>query len=662
MGELSLVLFGRVAASIDGEPVPIRSRKASALLAYLAVRPERCDSRERLATLLWGDMREDRARHNLRQTLSLLRKALGEDVLDNDITSQTVTLDIAAERVDVVAFEKLARSEAPEGLRRAVAMFGEGDLLGSLSVREEPFEEWLARERLRLFGLASAAHGKLSRLLAAEGDADDDAIEHTRAWLATDPTCEDAHRLLMQLLDRAGHRSAALRQYEHCVRALAEHLSTEPEPATRSLYAELRDQQRTAPAPSAAVPPSSGPLALPDKPSLAVMPFDNLDPDPARRYFSDGITEDVITALSRFHALFVISRSSSFTYRDRQVTAQQVGRELGVRYVVDGSVRVAGNNLRVTAHLVDAATDKQLWSHRYDRQVDGLFELQDELVQTIVATVADRVEADSIARVHRKPTASMVAYDYVLRGIDLHRRCTLESTQEALRSFEQAIELDDRYALAHAWVACAIGQLFSLAAGDKVDIIASGMADPEGMRRQLQRAYDALQRSRALDEDESECHRLLGAIQLLHGKFDEARLHIERAYALNPNNDLILSLRGELLTYCGRPDEGADWLRRAMRANPYHGDSLWSYLARALYHQGLHTEALDAMAHVKNRHARDWALMAACAARADRPDDAARFRKEAGSATSDQLATGLPYARPEDLAYMTEGLRMAGWG
>jgi TolB-like protein len=652
MGALALRLLGGITASIDGEAVDLRSRKASALLAYLALSPERCCSRERLAHLLWGDMRDDRARHNLRQTISLLRAALGGELITNDAASQTVTLAIATDQVDALAITERARSDDPDDLRAVISALEKRELLGSLSLREAPFDEWLTQQRARFHDLASSAFDKLTQRLAEQRESQD-AIDVARRWIEFDPLCEHAHRLLMRLLDGDGQRSSALRQYDLCVRALADGLDVEPEPATQQLYAELRAQ------PAAPRPSQTLPLPLPNKPSAAVLPFENLDPDPTRRYFSDGMTEDIITALSQFHTLFVVSRSSSFAYRGRRVGAQEIGRELGVRYLVEGSVRVAGERLRVTADLVEAETQKQIWSHHYDRNLADLFEVQDELVQSIVATVADRVEADSMARARRKPTTSMVAYDYVLRGIELHRRCTSESTQQALEMFEKALDLDDEYALAHAWIACSIGQRFALSKGPDGDIVDSGLDDPDEMHRQLDRVYDALQRSRALDEDESECHRLLGAIQLSRGNFGEARTHIERAYRLNPNNDLILSLRGELATYVGDAADGVSWIRRAMRANPYHGDSLWDYLARALYHVEDYEGAIDALTRIK-KQPRQWALMAASAARAGRADDAARYLAKAGETSAEKLAGGLPYERGEDLDFLVEGLRLAG--
>ena len=188
---------------------------------------------------------------------------------------------------------------------------------------------------------------------------------------------------------------------------------------------------------------------LPDKPSIAVLPFQNLSGDPEQEYFADGVVEDIITALSRIRWLFVIARNSSFTYKGRAVDVKQVGRELGVRYVLEGSVRKAANRVRITGQLIDAPTGTHLWAERFEGSLDDIFELQDQVAASVVGAIAPQLERAEIERAKRKPTENLDAYDYYLRGMaDLHRG-TREAIDEALRLFEKAIELDPDFASAY---------------------------------------------------------------------------------------------------------------------------------------------------------------------------------------------------------------------
>jgi adenylate cyclase len=218
----------------------------------------------------------------------------------------------------------------------------------------------------------------------------------------------------------------------------------------------IRDAQ-TRPA---AVPVNRASLALPDKPSIAVLPFQNMSGDPEQEYFVDGITEDVLTELSRFRELFVISRNSVFVYKGKQVNVQKVAKELGVQYVVEGSVRKAGNRVRITVQLIDAETDSHLWAERYDRELADIFAIQDEVTSSIVSILPGRVEAAASDRVQRKPPENLAAYECVLAGKLLHHRSDRTDNQEALRMLDRAIALDPGYAHAHAWKACVLGQSF----------------------------------------------------------------------------------------------------------------------------------------------------------------------------------------------------------
>jgi TolB-like protein len=211
----------------------------------------------------------------------------------------------------------------------------------------------------------------------------------------------------------------------------------------RAYRAKLSDQG-TSPRPS---------LPLPDKPSIAVLPFQNMSGDPEQEYFADGIVEEIITALSRFRQIFVIARNSSFTYKGRAVDVKQVGRELGVRYVLEGSVRKAAKRVRITGQLVDASTSAHLWADRFDGGLEDIFDLQDRVTVSVVSAIAPKLEQAEIERTKHKPTERLDAYDCLLRGMASLYRVTRDSNSEALRLYYRAIELDPDFALAHGWAA-----------------------------------------------------------------------------------------------------------------------------------------------------------------------------------------------------------------
>src|SRR6202140_2002618 len=194
-------------------------------------------------------------------------------------------------------------------------------------------------------------------------------------------------------------------------------------------------------------------MALPDKPSIAVLPFQNLSADPDQEYFADGVVEDITMALSRFHWLFVIARNSSFTYKGRAVNVKQVGRELGVRYVLEGSVRKAGSRVRIAGQLIDAETGAHLWANHFDGALEDMFDLQDHVTSSVVGAIAPKLQQEEIKRARRKPSENLVAYDYYLRGLVKVRWMTLDANREALQLFCKAIELDASLASAYGMAA-----------------------------------------------------------------------------------------------------------------------------------------------------------------------------------------------------------------
>jgi adenylate cyclase len=300
--------------------------------------------------------------------------------------------------------------------------------------------------------------------------------------------------------------------------------------------------------------------------------------DRGQEYFSDGITEDVITDLSRWQSLAVASRNATFRFKDQRVDIQAVGRELGVRFLVEGSVRRLGEHVRITAQLIDAQTGHHVWAERYDRPMPGLFALQDELVRTIAGTLVGRVYVSTAEHLRRRPPSNPAAYDLTMRANWL--AWDQSSTRaEAKRSLEQAIELDPGYGLSHSLLAMILQREWH-----------HGLAGPP---ESLDRAFELARRGVELSDGESTSHASLGLLYLEQRCFDVALRHFERADEINPGNPASKADLGLILARIGRAREGLEHLRDARRIDPYFGPSwYWRVLGEAQFVLRRYVEAL----------------------------------------------------------------------
>jgi adenylate cyclase len=318
---------------------------------------------------------------------------------------------------------------------------------------------------------------------------------------------------------------------------------------------------------------------LPDKPSIAVLPFANMSDDPQQEYFVDGITNDIITALSEFKFIFIIASTSSFAYKGKPVKVQEVSEELGVRYVLEGSVQRTGDRMRINAQLIDATTGKHLWAERYDREAKRLFDIQDEIVETIVATLAFEVDAVERERVARKGPENLDAYDYWLRGRDAWFRWTKEANAEAGSLYQKAIELDPSWARPYCYMPW-------------VPVNDMRMGWSENPEKSLELALQWAQKCYALDPNDYKTHWTLGYVYLYLRDFDRAISEYERALALNSNDADFLAQMTIALTLMGRPEQAIAQLKKAMRMNPRHPSWYWTVLGGAYYERGRYDEAL----------------------------------------------------------------------
>jgi adenylate cyclase len=347
--------------------------------------------------------------------------------------------------------------------------------------------------------------------------------------------------------------------------------------------------------------------AVNDKPSIAVLPFANMSGDPEQEYFSDGITADIITELSRFRNLLVIAYHSSFVFKGKPATVSDVARKLGVTFVVEGSVRTVGHRVRITAQLIETTTGAHIWAHRYDRNIDDVFTIQDEVTNSIVAKVAGQVEATGSEIARRKTPDSLSAYEYLLRGLaHFNRFSGHDDIAEASRMFLRAIELDPGYARAHACLAFALVDEYFWNYSQAV----------------LERAWQAAKAAVMLDDTDGRCHGALAYVLWARRSFDQAEYHFDVALRLNPHDADIIVLRGYLLLYIGRTTEALEAVDAGLMLNPAPPQWYWTLQGLAFYITRRYSEAAVALERMTGRLVWDHAYLAASYAQLCRVSDA----------------------------------------
>jgi TolB-like protein len=424
-------------------------------------------------------------------------------------------------------------------------------------------------------------------------------------------------------------------------------------------YGTLTDGARAATsAPPLASDRTQNPAVLPqpDKPSIAVLPFQNMSDDPEQEYFADGMVEDIVTALSRMRWLFVIARNSSFAYKGRAVDVRQVASDLGVRYVLEGSVRKAADRLRVTGQLIDASTGMHIWGDRFEGALEDIFDLQDQFSTSVVGALAPQIEQAEIARAKCKSTENLDAYDYFLRGMASYYALDKDSISEALRLFSRAIELDPHFASAHAMAAWCY-------AWRKINGWTTDHAAESAETERL--AW----RAAALGPDDAVAlSRGAHALGYVVGEVDAARNFIDRAVLINPNLAGAWWASGWIRVYSGDSDEAINHLARAMRLSPLdpHMISMQGGMAFAHFIAGRDDEALSWAEKAWGMRANMASLeiMAASNALTGKIAKAeqalARLRKLNPTLRMSDVRNWVRFCRPADLARLEDGLRIAG--
>jgi len=649
--KLSLKLLGGFAIRDGAEKeLFLRTRKTRALLAYLAVNADKPQPRERLMALLWSDRSEQQARQSLNQALVSIRHLVdGGDVPLLESDGIYVTLRGDALQSDVAQFRSAVANEPA----KAAAVY-DGPFVDGMSAPDPAFEEWLRTTRSALQSLACEALNR-SAIAAEDGGDLENAINSARRLIALDPLNEDAHRRLMRLLHRSGDRASALRQYHACAEILREELDVEPNTLTQALFAEIRQDGDTTKKETRTPASPKSPPPLPDKPSIAVLPFKNLSADPEQEYFSDGITDDIITDLSKVSGLFVVARNSTFVFKGKAEDVSQIARQLGVHYVLEGSIRKGGGRVRVNAQLVDAIAGNHLWADRYDEDLADIFAVQDKITERIVGTLAITLTRVEQSRAMRKEAQNLKAYDFALRGNAYHHRLTKDDNVKARENYEQAIKIDPGYAPAYAGLAWVLNHDANQGWGYDFHPL-------------LNRALETAKKAVELDDSLAKAHLVLGDVLMWMRMNDQAVEEGQKAIALDPNYADGHFALSAYLRYAGKAEEALDEIRIALRLNPLHGNRLYYFgLGRTQYALKQYDAAVDAGKQlviqnpdVKGNHL----LLAAAYAQLGRNTDAERHTREILRMDPTFSATDyiqfLPFKNKADADHYLDGLRKAG--
>ncbi|MCA1371148.1 hypothetical protein I6F15_27845 [Bradyrhizobium sp. BRP14] len=556
-------LFGGLeVTSEEGQLVRFTTRKAALLFAALVLAGRRGHHRELLSEGFWPGRGEAQARNSLRQALADIRRRFpvgSNAAVSFEGDQETVALVAGPDEADIWLFERKLAEEAPADLAIAADLY-RGDLLAGEAI-PDGLDEWFGPYQSRYRQKALQLVERLSLGLSDAGSVAEAACERlAESLLASDPTAEAAHRALMRIHALRGHENAALRQFESCRALLKKHLDVEPEAQTNSLAASLQLRERggyrqTASTHNTASQPQAIPVpARPhDQPSVAVMPFDNLG-GADDEYFADGVVEEITAALSRVRDFFVIARQSAFTYKGRFVDVREVGRELGINYVVEGTVRRGGDRLRISVQLIDAETRTQLWSERYEGSIEDVFEFQDRIAAQVAGAINPAIRGAEIELSKRKPPTSLRAYDFVMRAYPLLWSRRNDANDQAIDLLRKAIAIDPTYGSAHALLAWCHAS-------------SAAFLWTEHPERDLERAIAAVEAAGSIADDPAAL-AAAGSAMSICGDQERATIFIERALALDPNNAWAWARFGWIAIYRDDAIRATERFRRAMTLSP----------------------------------------------------------------------------------------------
>ena len=659
--------------------------KAKALFAYLVLEGDQYHTREKLSNLFWGNASEERSRANLRQTLTRVRQSLPPS-LSGCVMAQTgaIQIDTGAIITDVSDFNQRQKSGTFDGLERAAALY-RGEFLEGFVVQEEEFEGWLRHERLKYREHAIVCFGELLTHYQAIG-ASTRGIEICNRLLALDSYRESVHRMLMGFYADQDRRGAALAQYDECRTLLQDELGVLPEDETTALYQSIQNQSEktrytrnpalSRPAPAKGFERDRSSRAVTNligrspwhgaswtKPSIAVLPFDCLAQKDDSRYLCDGLVEDIITNLARFSDLHVIARNSSFALQGHSIDLRDIGKDLGARYILEGSLQRDGKSIRVTAQLIEAETGYHVWADKYDEKTEGLTQVRDELTGRIASVLMGRIEQHQLKKIKAREPERWEAYECWLRGLDLLHKDNGACVEESREYFERALDIDPGYA--RAWAGLAMSwyetwSCFNWTSWWKLEDKAQGFA----------------KKALELNDDDHHVHCILGIISLYTKEFGRSRFHLEKAEQINPNDARTLANAAIAWSLLGEPERAVRMAELAIRLDPYHPDWYLSSLGHVYYVAKDYERAIAALELAPDGFCETRAYLAAAYAQTGNFDGAAphvaefiRKSCERGVGSDpdtdvpryvEEMLNSNPFVRPDDAAHLSEGVRLAG--
>lgn len=571
MKQASIRVLGGLEIEAPGETR--LHRKAEAVVAFLAMRLGQPQTREKIAGLFWQSSSEEQARANLRQCLSTLRKRLGDALVAD---TEAVTLDPSLADVDLERFNELVHREDRDALEQALDLYT-GDLLDGFAVKEDAFENLLWSEREKYRDLFTAAALKLTKLCEDTGDISN-LIKHAARLVAHDPLNERTHRALMRAYAAQGRYDAALRQFETCRKTLERELAVQPQRETINVRTKILKSRRTPPAEtptSEIIEVTSGfaelgvDFSLPSKPSIILLPFRDLSANGDLSHIAEGIRIDVQSNLVKISGLFVIAAGNAAIYADRDAPVEQVSKEMGVRYVLEGSVQGNAKQLRVSVQLSDIETGSIIWSERYDRPLDDQFLVQDEIMDRIVTALDVELVGGEQTKVWRKTLRNPKALEIYYRALDLLSDFDESSVAAARQMAEKVSAISPDVTLGPTLVAFCHYWDVTMGWSKNTD-------------ESLDAAEKWAEHASAMEDASGEAHAILAHIYLLRGRFGEALKIAEEAVKIRPLCAMTNALAGNVLLHCGQPVDAIARVRTAIRAAPVYA-SWWVEILAAAY-------------------------------------------------------------------------------
>lgn len=597
MTTLRIQLLGEPCISVTGQSdVRLPTRKAQALLIYLACPPGVARSRDHLAGLLWSRNADEQARTNLRQNLSRLRKSLGsaKEAVVADAHEIELISDIV--ETDTSTFEGLVQQSDVASWEAAAALLN-GEFAAGFNINEPGFEEWIAVERRRVSELAIGTLGRLLKHYEAEND-HDNAAATARKLLAMDPLQEPVHQSLMRALANQDRFEAALQQYKICRDLLRKELDIDPGDGIRSLNDEISRRRAAvrhvpnAPAveteglirvlgegrsDAKTLAPNLPPqlqglnLSAPERPSIVILPFNNLTTDAGQEHLAEGVRIDIQAALVKITGIFLIAAGSANAVRGYD--AQTAGHALGVRYALQGSIRRAGSILRISAELIDVEDGQAIWTETYDRQFDDGFEVQDEIVAKIIIALDVKLLRGEHAAVWHKTLKNRDALENFYKGVQEFFKLQKDSMVRARRAFEAVDRIQPNVSIGATWVAMC----------HWFDAFKGWRNDPS---KCLEKAGDWAEKAVAMDDPDGQAHMVLSHVHLMNRRFDDALIVGREAVQLRPNCTNANGFFANVLHFCGEQRDAIDHVTWAIRYSPIYPPFFADVLSQALLFEG----------------------------------------------------------------------------